>query len=460
MRLVDGMKDEKLGEALLYNFTIGYGEVPMEVYNMVLPLLLNEAVRASLTKKETWEQCMQKAMQEQHDFKRGLIKQMEVLEDVTSKALGMALLNKSLDFQIVHGEMRGKHRESTILPLNEAILLGEYMKDKMVAEILASIGNRGEDMVILDADTLGKDMDTSKLLDFGQLTLIPNIAQGDIGEAIKNASVVITNKKQLGPTELADAKNVKLICVTATGYNNIDIDYCKQRGITVCNVKGYSTNSVVQHTFALLLDLYQKNRYYHDYVASGQYSRNPLFTHFEETFYDLEGKTWGIVGMGAIGQRVAVIASTFGCQVQYYSTSGKNMEQPYPCVDFNTLLQTSDIISIHAPLNAQTENLFNKEAFQTMKASAYLINVGRGKIVNELDLAEALKFGYIAGAGLDVFENEPFSSDHPLLTIDATKIRLTPHIAWASKEARDRLLTEVYLNIDAFLAGTPRNVCP
>lgn len=459
MKLVDGMKDEKLGVALLYNFTKGYGKVPMEVYNIVLPLLFNDTFRVSLTKNQALETCIQNSQQEQYDFKKQIVEQMKALDDITSKALGIALLNKNLEFQIDAGTMHGIYQESTILPLNEAILLGEYVQGKSVAEILSLLDTAGEKIVVLDADTLGRDMNLSMLSDFGEVKILSDVEQSEISDWIKEATILITNKKLLGERELQAAKKVKLICVTATGFNNIDVAYCREHNITVCNVKGYSTNSVAQHTFALLLDLYHKNHYYHQYVASGQYSNNPMFTHFENTFYELEGKTWGIVGMGDIGKQVAKIASVFGCQVQYYSTSGQNTKQAYPCVDFKTLLMTSDIISIHAPLNQQTEDLFNKAAFDIMKPSAYLINVGRGKIVNEKDLVNALKTNRIAGAGLDVFEREPFDKNHPLLSVDANKLRMTPHIAWATKEARDRVIHEIYLNIDAFLAEKPRNVC-
>lgn len=257
-----------------------------------------------------------------------------------------------------------------------------------------------------------------------------------------------------------NASKLQLICVTATGVNNIDLEYCKNVGITVCNVKGYSTNAVAQHTFALLLDLYNKNHYYHNYIDSGNYSSSSMFTHLGHTFHELDGKTWGIVGMGEIGRKVASIARAFGCQVQYYSTSGKNNNQDYQQVDFDTLLATSDIISIHAPLNSKTENLFNQTAFEKMKESAYLINVGRGKIINEADLVAALKNNQLAGAGLDVFEQEPFNGTSPLLEIkDATKLIMTPHIAWAPIETRNRVIEEVCLNIEGFKSNNLRNVC-
>ena len=453
------IRDEKLAVALLYSFTKGYGNVPMDVYRIVLPLLFNNTFRNALSSKKPLKDCINMCVTEQQDFKKVILQQMRDLEDTTTRALGKALLNKHIDFNFVDGIMHGQDNTSTTISLYEATLLGEYIKGYTLDEIIEVLGQGGETIVFLDADTLGKDMDISCLSDFGKVIILSNVAQEEIPKHIQEATIIITNDKILGKEELKNAKKVKLICVTATGFNTIDTSFCKKHDITVCNVRGYSTNSVAQHTFALLLDLYQKNHYYHEYVTSGQYSANTMFTHFEETFYELEGKTWGIVGMGDIGQKVAEIAKVFGCVVQYFSTSGKNTAQPYACVDFHTLLRTSDIISIHAPLNEQTVNLFNKEAFQLMKPSAYLINVGRGKIINELDLVLALKNKVIAGAGLDVFENEPFSRTHPLLSIDANVVRLTPHIAWATKEARKRVIKQLHLNIEAFLAGKPRNVC-
>ncbi|MFV0395860.1 MAG: D-2-hydroxyacid dehydrogenase [Coprobacillaceae bacterium] len=459
MKIEDEIKDEKWALVLLNSFTKGYGKVPMEVYNIVLPLLFNTTFRELLIKKESLETCIQISVQKQYDLKKDIINQMATFDDITSKALGLAMLNKNISFPIIDGVMYGSYNDLGMELVEEAIILGDYLHDKSLADIISLLDNGSEKIIVLDGDTLGKDMDMSKLTDFGEVTILSDIEQEEIPNTVKEATIIITNKKLLGKKELQEANRVKLICVTATGFNNIDIAYCKEKEITVCNVKGYSTNSVAQHTFALLLDLYHKNNYYHQYVTSGKYSMNPLFTHFEETFYELEGKTWGIVGMGDIGQKVAQIAKVFGCEIQYYSTSGKNMSQPYPCVDFNTLLRTSDIISIHAPLNNQTDNLFNASAFDLMKPTAYLINVGRGKIVNELDLVEALRKKRIAGAGLDVFENEPLDKNHPLLDMSPDVLRLTPHIAWATKEARNRVIDEIYLNINAFLEGKPRNVC-
>lgn len=460
MKLVDGMKDEKLGSALLYNFTKGYGAVPMAVYNIVLPLLYNDVFRESLTETKNVMTSLNTCIQEQTDFRKSVVKQIEVLDGITSKALGIALLNKDLDFNIDNGMMYGVCNPSKILDLNEAIILGKYFTGKQLEEIMDMITLQDTHIVFLDCETLGNDVDLKGLEKFGQVTVLKDAADNQIVDVIKEATIVITNKKILGKEQLMNANNLKLICVTATGFNNIDLDYCHQVGITVCNVKGYSTNSVAQHTFALLLDLFNKNHYYHQYIDDGNYSSSSMFTHFANTFHELDGKVWGIIGMGNIGQKVADIASVFGCKVQYYSTSGKNNQQKYPQVDFDTLLSTSDIISIHAPLNEQTEGLFNQHAFDKMKSTAYLINVGRGKIICEKDLVEAIKKEKIAGAGLDVFEKEPFFKESPLLEIkDPTKLIMTPHIAWATVEARNRVIEEVCLNIESFTKNIKRNVC-
>lgn len=460
MKLVEGMKDERLGSALLYNFTKGYGAVPMAVYNIVLPLLYNDMFRENLIETKNVVVALNNVIKEQQNFKKSILEQIEKLDGITSRALGIALLNKNIEFNIEDGVMSGVCSPSDILDLNEAIMLGEYFKGKQLEEIVEMLAMQDTHIVFLDCETLGADIDLSGLEKFGKVTILKNVEDSNIADAIKDASIIITNKKVLGKEQLKEAGNIKLICVTATGFNNIDIAYCHEVGITVCNVKGYSTNSVAQHTFALLLDLFNKNHYYHQYIDSGNYSSSSMFTHFENTFHELEGKVWGIVGMGDIGQKVASIASVFGCKVQYYSTSGKNTQQKYPSVDFDTLLSTSDIISIHAPLNEKTENLFNEQAFNKMKSSAYLINVGRGKIVSEKELVVALKEGKLAGAGLDVFEKEPFFKESPLLEIkDPTKLIMTPHIAWATVEARRRVIEEVCLNIESFIKNVKRNVC-
>lgn len=303
-------------------------------------------------------------------------------------------------------------------------------------------------IVMLERDNVGADIDLSYFENLGELTIYGTTDYDQVVERIGDAEVLVINKIPMNEATLKEAKNVKLICVTATGTDNVDMDYCASRGIAVKNVRSYSTESVVQHTFAMLFYLYEKLRFYDDYVKNGEYVNCPRFTFFGEEFHELSGKTWGIVGLGEIGERVAGIAGAFGCKVIYYSTSGRNNNDCYERVDFDTLLTQSDIISIHAPLNEQTKHLFTYDAFAKMKNTAYLINVGRGPIVKEDDLCRALNENLLAGAGLDVLEKEPMAADNPLLFIkDSRKLLITPHIAWATTEARARLMEKVYRNI-------------
>lgn len=313
-------------------------------------------------------------------------------------------------------------------------------------------------LVFLETNSLGDDIDLSRFSKFGELTLYPASTVEESRERVKDADIVFSNKIMMNEETLGEAKNLKYIGITATGTNNVDMDYVKSRKIVVTNVAGYSTDSVAQHTFAMTLYLLEKLKYFDEFVKSGNYSRSGLFCDFGEKFWQLSGKTWGIIGLGAIGRRVAKIAESFGCRVLYYSTSGKNANADYERVDFDTLLRVSDIVSVHAPLTPGTEGMMNYEAFSRMKKSALFINVGRGPIVREEDLARALEEGQIAGAGLDVMAAEPLPIDSPLLKIqDSRKLLLTPHIAWASVEARNCLVEELMLNLEAYLKGEARN---
>lgn len=316
-------------------------------------------------------------------------------------------------------------------------------------------------ILILDAATFGEDIDISKFNELGEVTVYAKSTKKEALERLEavNPDAVITNKVVIGNDEMQAAPNLKIILEAATGYNNIDIECARTLRIKVANVAGYSTMSVVQHTFALFFYLYEKMRYYDDYVKSGEYSKSTIFTNFSNVFGELAGKTWGIVGLGHIGSRVADAARAFGCKVVYYSASGNTYDTEYEKVDLDTLLKESDIISIHAPLNQYTKDLFNYENFKKMKKSAYLINVGRGPIVNDADLAKALNEGEIAGAGLDVLTTEPMPADNPLLAIkDSNKLVITPHNAWATYEARVRLLDEIYNNLNSFINGEERNL--
>lgn len=312
-------------------------------------------------------------------------------------------------------------------------------------------------IVVLDGKTLG-NVDYIKLNEFGQVVYYDLTSKEEVSERIRDANIVLTNKVELNKDNLKDAAELELICEMATGYNNIDVKYAKERNIAVTNVKGYSTTTVAQHTFAMLLHLYDNISYFDNFVKSGEYSKHNMFTNIEVAYRDLCGKVWGIIGLGNIGKRVARIAQAFGARVVYYSTSGKNADSDYARVEFDSLLKQCDIISIHAPLNERTEGLINYEAFTKMKKDTVLINVGRGPIVVDEDLARALDEEIIGGAALDVFEVEPIPVDNPLLKIrNKDRLILTPHVAWASEEARNRLFADLLENISAFNRGEKRN---
>lgn len=296
-------------------------------------------------------------------------------------------------------------------------------------------------IVFLDAKTIGDDIDLSGYKELGEVVTYDFSTTEEARERTKDADVIVLNKVEINETSIGEAAHLKLVCVTATGTNNLDKEYLAKRNIPWRNVAGYSTETVAQHTFALLFYLMEKLRYYDDYVKSEQYVEDVSFTHFDHVFHELSGKTWGIIGLGAIGRRVADIAKLFGCHVIYYSTSGKNDQKDYERVSFDELLRTSDIVSVHAPLTPETNGLMNAEAFGKMKPEAIFLNLGRGPIVVEQDLADALKNGQIAAAGLDVLCKEPMAADNPLKEIkDSERLLITPHIAWASIEARTRLM--------------------
>ena len=308
-------------------------------------------------------------------------------------------------------------------------------------------------IVFLDAKTIGDDLDLSGFDRFGEVVKYDYSTPEEAVVRSRDADVLIVNKVQINEASTGEAEHLKLVCVTATGTNNLDKEYLERRNIAWRNVAGYSTETVAQHTFALLFYLMEKMNYYDQYVKSGKYMNDRLFTHFSNVFYELNGKTWGIIGMGNIGRRVAEIAKVFGCNVIYYSTTGKNQQQDFQRVEWEELLTQSDIISVHAPLTDATLNLMDAEAFAKMKPSAIFINVGRGPIVVEEDLCRALETGEIAAAGLDVLREEPMSKDNPLQRIqDSSKLVITPHIAWASVEARKRLMKIVEKQIEDFLA--------
>ena len=307
-------------------------------------------------------------------------------------------------------------------------------------------------IAFLDYKSLGDDMDFDRFSSFGEVVKYNMYNPDEVGDRLDDAEVVIVNKLPINEQTIGRAKKLKLVCVTATGTNNLDKPYLGSRGIEWRNVAGYSTQCVSQHTFALLFYVLEKLRYYDDYVKSGGYASDKMFTHFARQFEELSGKTWGIAGLGAIGSNVAKIATAFGCSVIYYSTSGKNDNGEYERVSFDELLSRSDIVSVHAPLNDSTYRLFGVEAFRKMKKTSIFINVGRGPIVDEAALANAILNEEIAAAGIDVLEKEPMSPDNPLLKIqDSSRLIVTPHIAWAGVQTRERLLDIIYGQIEEFV---------
>ncbi|ECV9713933.1 D-2-hydroxyacid dehydrogenase [Campylobacter upsaliensis] len=300
-------------------------------------------------------------------------------------------------------------------------------------------------IVCLDSATLG-GADLSLFGEFGDFVSYELTPKDKVIERLKNADVAMVNKVILDENVLKNT-NLKLILETATGLNNIDLDYAKKQGIIVKNVAGYSTKSVVQHSFALIFAFLNQTIFYNDWVKEGKWCESEIFTDFTQMLSDLSGKKHGIIGLGTIGKEVARISSAFGARVCYYSTSGANHNAEYEKIELNELLKTCDIISIHAPLNDKTKNLLSYKELTLLKNEAILINVGRGGIINEADLAKALDEKNFR-VGLDVLENEPMLKNHPLLSVkNKNKLLITPHIAWASKESLVTLIQKVYENL-------------
>lgn len=308
-------------------------------------------------------------------------------------------------------------------------------------------------LVFLDAKTIGEDISLTQFDQLGEVIKYPFTSPSQVPDRVKDADVLIVNKIPINEASIHSAKQLKLVCVTATGTNNLDKEYLKKRGIAWRNVADYSTESVAQHTFSMLFYLLEKLNYYDQYVKSGQYINDTLFSHFSKAFHELNTMTWGIMGLGNIGRRVAQIAELFGARVNYYSASNAPAQEGYHQVDFDTLLSTSDIISVHAPLNEYTQNLMDAAAFKKMQQHAIFLNLGRGQIVVEDDLAAALNQNQIAAAGLDVLCEEPMSPTSPFISIkDSSRLFITPHIGWASVESRTRLMDIIAGQIRTFFS--------
>ena len=302
-------------------------------------------------------------------------------------------------------------------------------------------------IVFLDAATMG-DVSFEPFEQLGEFVSYATSTPTEARERVKDADVVMINKVIVNKELIDAAPFLKLICVAATGVNNIDVDYAASKGIPVRNVAGYSTDSVAQSTFMHILSLAGGAPYFDNSVKSGSYSRSGMFTDPNWNWWELAGKTIGIIGLGNIGKKVAQIAEAFGMKVCYYSTSGTGHCKDYPCLTLEELLKVSDVVSVHAPLNERTLNLLGAKEFAMMKPTAIIVNAGRGAIIVEADLADAVDNGVIAGAGIDVFVQEPIPEDHPYLKMKhPERMRLTPHVAWASVEARRRLVSMMADNV-------------
>lgn len=302
-------------------------------------------------------------------------------------------------------------------------------------------------IVFLDAGTMGtSSLDPIERV--GELTAWPNSTTEEALDRVGDCEVLIINKIKVNNRLLDAAPKIRLVCEAGTGINNIDVDACSRRGVIVRNVAGYSTDSVVQETFMHILNLLGNGAYFDNVVKSGAYSRSGLFTDYSRPFIEMAGKTLGVIGLGAIGSKVAKIGEAFGMNVIYYSTSGTGHCKDYPSVSLERLMRESDVISVHAPYNERTAGLVGERELRMMKPNAIIVNMGRGGIVVEEALAKVIDEGVIGGAGLDVYSTEPIPADHPLLhTSHPNRLSLTPHIAWASIEARDRLIQSIADNI-------------
>ncbi|WP_375724707.1 D-2-hydroxyacid dehydrogenase [Arcobacter sp. KX21116] len=305
-------------------------------------------------------------------------------------------------------------------------------------------------IVILDRATLGSDINIDIFKEFGEVVSYDKTSASESKERTKDADIVITNKVVLGKEQMDDS-SIKLICITATGTDNVDLEYAKSKNIEVKNVAGYSTSSVVQVTFGMIFYFIQKLNHYQDSLNNGNWGKVPAFNDADDIFFELDKKRVGIIGFGDIGVDLAKKVEAFGCEVVYYSTSGKNSNSDYKRVELDELLQSCDIISVHAPLNENTRNLLTYENMKNIKEGAILLNLGRGGIINENDLAKIIDEEKIY-CGIDVFAKEPIERTNPLLkVVNKERLLLTPHIGWGSSESRNRLMKKVAQNIKDFL---------
>ena len=310
-------------------------------------------------------------------------------------------------------------------------------------------------IVLLDSATLGDDLDLSPLDKYGEVVAYPSTAPELIKERLEGADVVLVNKVKLNETTVGDNETLKLVCIAATGFDNIDLEFMKKKGVGVCNVVGYSTDSVAQLTVSMVLSLATHLPEYNEFVESGEYSRGSVANKLTPVYHEIAGKTWGIVGLGNIGKKVAAVAEAFGCKV---IANKRTPVEGYDCTDIDTLCREADIITVHTPLNDGTRNLINEERIAMMKPDAIVVNVARGAVCDEAALCAAVKAGKLGGIGVDVYSMEPFREDGPYFEVkEMANVCLTPHMAWGSAEARKRCLLDMMQSIDAFLKGEKRS---
>lgn len=310
-------------------------------------------------------------------------------------------------------------------------------------------------IVLLDAKTLGDDIVLDMFDEFGEVEIYNSTAADEVENRIQDADVIVVNKIKLNEGNLRRVRNLKLICITATGFDNVDTEYCRKHNIAVCNVKGYSTDSVAQVTLALALSLCTHIREYTGYVTDGRYTKSGVQNYLKPTFHEISGMTWGVVGLGGIGRRVAEIARAMGCRVLAFKQSP---DSEFECDDIDTLCKSCDIISVHLPLNEQTREIVNADRFAEMKDGVIFINAARGAVIDEYAAVQAVKSGKLGGLGIDVYSVEPMPENHPYNEImHMDNVLLTPHMAWGAYEARIRCMNEIAENIRAFLRGEERN---
>lgn len=310
-------------------------------------------------------------------------------------------------------------------------------------------------IVVLDADTLGSDLTLAALEKAGRVTVYGTTSPEQVRDRLSGADVAVINKVRLNESNLSGNDRLRLICLAATGYDNVDVDYCRGSGIGVCNVAGYSTQSVAQITVAMALSLYSHLPEYRQFTASGEYSRQNRMNRVEPVFHEIAGKTWGVIGFGNIGRQVAAVAEALGCRVLVCK---RTAEPGVLTVDLDTVCREADIISVHTPLTEQTRGMISAERIASMKKGAVFINVARGAVADEAALAAAVLDGHLGGLGADVYSTEPFPADHPYSAIaDMDCVCLTPHMAWGAYESRLRCVEEIAENILAFERGGCRN---